>query len=107
MSGGSGGCEPRIEVIVKLKKRRWGSGSGGGYGRGSGQGSGVGRGSADVNQELKISFKVHKGIVQLIIIIKIIKRGRVCSMNPQPSQVIANEIKMKRKKEKKCAPCGV
>ena len=45
MSGGSGGCEPRIEVIVNLNRkfvgfvvRREGSG------RGSGQGSGVGRG---------------------------------------------------------------
>ena len=47
--GGVGGCEPRIEIIVKLKK----------FGVGWCQvmdgvgGVGEGRGRADVNQELK------------------------------------------------------
>ena len=36
--GGQGGCERRIEVFVKIKKK-WGVG-GGGLGRGSGWGSG-------------------------------------------------------------------
>ena len=36
--GGQGGCEPRIEVIVKMQKK-----SGGGSGRGWVQGGGVRR----------------------------------------------------------------
>ena len=40
--GGQGGCEQRIEVIVKMKKKSW---------RGSGWGGVV---SVDVNEELKL-----------------------------------------------------
>ena len=62
VGGGSdqGGCEPRIEVIVKMKKKSRGSGPGVG---GGGWGIGVG-GFGDVNQELKVLLKEHKGIVQ-------------------------------------------
>ena len=47
--GGQGGCERRIEVFVKIQKKKfffWGGGSGGG----SGSGWGV---RVDVNEELK------------------------------------------------------
>ena len=39
--GGQGGCERRIEVFVKIKKKKWGRG---------GPGGGV---RVDVNEELK------------------------------------------------------
>ena len=69
--GDQGGCEPRIEVIVKVKKEKLGEGGVWSWG-GSGWWGGVGRGLegvggwvggkgvggfGDVNQE-------HKGIVQ-------------------------------------------
>ena len=42
--GGQGGCERRIEVFVKIKKKNWGGGcrvgGGGGGGRGRVGGSG-------------------------------------------------------------------
>ena len=47
--GGQGGCERRIEVFVKIQKKKfWG----GGWGRGGGRvrGGGV---RVDVNEELK------------------------------------------------------
>ena len=48
--GGQSGCERRIDVFVKIqKKKNWG-GSGGGVGWGSGSGLGV---RVDVNEELK------------------------------------------------------
>ena len=47
--GGQGGCERRIEVFVKIKKKIGGGGSGGSVG-GSGSGWGV---RVDVNEELK------------------------------------------------------
>ena len=54
--GGQGGCERRIEVFVKIKKKNWGGGGpveGGGWG-GVGGGSGSGWGvRVDVNEELK------------------------------------------------------
>ena len=35
---GQGGCERRIEVFVKIKKKNlWGGGRGGGFGRGGGR----------------------------------------------------------------------
>ena len=47
--GGQGGCERRIEVFVKIQKKKfWGGGVGGGGGSGSGWGVRV-----DVNEELK------------------------------------------------------
>ena len=48
--GGQGGCERRIEVFVKIQKKKIGGGS-----RGGGSGGGVGlRGvRVDVNEELK------------------------------------------------------
>ena len=46
--GGQGGCERRIEVIVKIKKNRWCRVWGGGSGWGSVEGVRV-----DVNEELK------------------------------------------------------
>ena len=36
---GQGGCERRIEVFVKIQKKKWGGG-GGGVGLGSGKGGG-------------------------------------------------------------------
>ena len=41
--GGHGGCERRIEVIVKMQKKNLGGG-GGGPGRGQGSGRGGGQG---------------------------------------------------------------
>ena len=50
--GGQSGCERRIEVFVKIQKKKiffWGGGGvGGGVGGWSGEGSG-----GDVNEELK------------------------------------------------------
>ena len=61
---GFGGCEPQIEDIVKLKK----SGSGW-WGLVGGQvGWGLVGGSTNVNQELKVLLKEHKGILQLITV---------------------------------------
>ena len=52
--GGQGGCEQRIEVFVKIKKKNWGSlgGSGGGVWLG-----GV---RVDVIEELKFLGKIKK-----------------------------------------------
>ena len=48
--GGQSGCELRIEVFVKIQKKKiWGGGSGGSVGDG-GVGGGV---RVDVNEELK------------------------------------------------------
>ena len=47
--GGQGGCERRIEVFVKIKKKKFLGGGGGSVG-GSGSGWGV---RVDVNEELK------------------------------------------------------
>ena len=52
-SWGQVGCEPRIKVIVKKNRESGGVGSGEGV-----------WGMGDVNQELKVLFNVHKGIVQ-------------------------------------------
>ena len=38
--GGSGGCERRIEVFVKIQKKNWGGGVGGRVGGRVGEGSG-------------------------------------------------------------------
>ena len=57
--GGQSGCEPRIEVFVKIQKKNYffwgGGGRGGGGGGGVGWGGGgVGGGvRVDVNEELK------------------------------------------------------
>ena len=48
--GGQSGCERRIEVFVKIKKKKLGGGSGGSVG-GGGVGGGV---RVDVNEELKV-----------------------------------------------------
>ena len=51
--GGHGGCERRIEVFVKIQKKKFffgGGVGGGGVGGGSGSGRGV---RVDVNEELK------------------------------------------------------
>ena len=49
--GGQGGCERRIEVFVKIQKKKFlGGGGGGGGGGGSVGGSGV---RVDENEELK------------------------------------------------------
>ena len=53
---GQGGCERRIEVFVKIQKKKffWGGGSGGGGSGGQSEGSGWGGGvRVDVNEELK------------------------------------------------------
>ena len=52
--GGQSGCERRIEVFVKIQKKRFFWGGGGGVGGGSVGGSGSGWGvRVDVNEELK------------------------------------------------------
>ena len=58
--GGQSGCERRIEVFVKIKKKKnffwggWGGSGGGGVHGGSVGGSGSGWGvRVDVNEELK------------------------------------------------------
>ena len=52
--GGQGGCEPRIEVFVKIQKKKFffGGGGSGGGGLVGGVGSGWGV-RVDVNEELK------------------------------------------------------
>ena len=40
--GGQGGCERRIEVFMKIQKKKLGGWSGGGEGSGSGGGGGSG-----------------------------------------------------------------
>ena len=49
--GGQGGCERRIEVLVKIQKKKWGWG--GPVGRGGGF-------MVDVNEELKFLGKFTK-----------------------------------------------
>ena len=57
LEGGQGGCERRIEVFVKIpKKKNRGGGSGGGVGSGE-SGWGV---RVDVNEELKFLGKFTK-----------------------------------------------
>ena len=53
--GGQSGCELRIEVFVKIQKRKnWGGGGSGGGGGGVGGRLGDGGGvRVDVNEELK------------------------------------------------------
>ena len=62
--GGQSGCERRIEVFVKIQKKKiWGGGSGGG---GSGVGSGVGgdrgRGQGGCEQKIEVFVKIQKKI---------------------------------------------
>ena len=52
--GGQSGCERRIEVFVKIQKKKFFFGGGGSGGGGVGGGSGSGWGvRVDVNEELK------------------------------------------------------
>ena len=51
MLGGQSGCERRIEIFVKIQKKK--IGGGGGKSVGGGGGGGGGRGRVDVNEELK------------------------------------------------------
>ena len=48
--GGQGGCEQRIDVVVKIQKNKIGGGGGGGGGGWVGFGGGV---RVDVNKELR------------------------------------------------------
>ena len=52
---GQGGCEQRIEVFVKIQKKKFFGvgGQGGGGGQGSVGGVGLGGVRVDVNEELK------------------------------------------------------
>ena len=51
---GQGGCERRIEVFVKIQKKKFGGGGVGGWGGGGGAVGGSGWGvRVDVNEELK------------------------------------------------------
>ena len=50
--GGQSGCERRIEVFVKIQKKKFFLGGGGGGGSVGGSGSGWGV-RVDVNEELK------------------------------------------------------
>ena len=43
--GGQSGCERRIEIFVKIQKKKFGGGSGGGGGGAVGGGGGSGEGS--------------------------------------------------------------
>ena len=68
LSGGfgeSGGCAPRIAVIVTMQKKVAGGGGleSGGEGVRSGGIGVAGLADPDVNQELKVLLKEHKGIV--------------------------------------------
>ena len=56
-NGGQAGCERRIEVFVKISKKKNSSGGGGGGGGGWGWGGGV---RVDVNEELKFLCKFQK-----------------------------------------------
>ena len=51
--GGQGRCERKIEVFVKIHKKKLGGGSGVGSGSGWGGGGRVGGVRVDVNEELK------------------------------------------------------
>ena len=54
LGGGQGGCERRIEVFVKIQKKKNLGGGGGRGGGGGGSVGGVGGGvRVDVNEELK------------------------------------------------------
>ena len=58
--GGQGGCEQRIEVFVKIpKKKNWGGSGVGSGGGGVGLGGGV---RVNVNEELKFLGNSHKKI---------------------------------------------
>ena len=58
--GGQGGCERRIEVFVKIQKKKvWGGGS---WGVWVGGGSGWGAVRVDVNEELKFMGNSQKQI---------------------------------------------
>ena len=57
--GGQGGCERRIEVFVKIKKKI-GGGGGGGADEGSGLRGGGGGVRVDVIEELKFWGKFNK-----------------------------------------------
>ena len=50
--GGKGGCVPKIEVFVKIKKKKFWRGGGGGSG--GGQGSGWGGGQGGCEQRIEI-----------------------------------------------------
>ena len=52
--GGQVGCERRIEVFVKIKKKIWG-----GWGGGGGEGSGWG-GQGGCDQRIEVFGKIHK-----------------------------------------------
>ena len=52
MGGGQGGCERRIEIFVKIKKKKFFGGGWGGWGV-SGRGRVGGEVRVDVNEELK------------------------------------------------------
>ena len=57
---GQGGCERRIEVCMKIQKKKLGGFGGGGRGV-SGRGQVVGGGvRVDVNEELKFFVKIQK-----------------------------------------------
>ena len=63
--GDQGGCERRIEVFLKIHKKKFG-GEGGGEGSGCGGGGGV---RVDVIEELKFWENSHR----LIVLYKLIK----------------------------------
>ena len=59
--GGQGGCERRIEVFVKIQKKKWGVGGGGRGGWRSGWGSGLG-GQGRCERRIEVLVKIQKKI---------------------------------------------
>ena len=59
--GGQGGCEPRIEVFVKIQKKKILGGRGGGSGGWLGRGGGVGLGGqGGCERRIEVFGKIHK-----------------------------------------------
>ena len=56
--GGQGGCERRIEVFVKIQKKKIGGVGAGGGRFGSGGGGGWGQGGCD--RRIEVFGKIHK-----------------------------------------------
>ena len=55
--GGQGGCERRIEVFVKIQKKKWGGGGVGGRGRDWGGGGG---GQGGCERRIEVFVKIQK-----------------------------------------------
>ena len=56
--GGQSGCEQRIEVFVKIQKKKYGGSGGGSVGRGGGWGRGRGQGGCE--RRIEVFVKIQK-----------------------------------------------